>query len=189
MKLYYTTTAGADTIQDSPKLSLGGYKSSSLLPNSKLNNLFGEISQVTISNYNQNSYIGLILKNELLTSCNNVKLWFNHPENCYSKLRVAIVQVSQDSNGDNYIEHITDKYSKPLYVNGFIEADGEDNKVDLGNIASEGMIGIWIERELLLDEIKQDQETPYELQSGYTDRFQERELNKEDEIKLNISWD
>lgn len=190
MKLYYTTSQGSESSQDKPSLSLGGYKSSTPIPNSKFGNLFGEISQLTISQYNQNSYIGLILKNELAGAANNVKLWFDYPTNCYSKFKVAFVQLSTDSDGQLYMERISDKYSKPLMLSSdFVEANGEINKVNVSNFLVGSQIGVWIERELLIDVIKADNSVCYELIPGSTDRYQAKDLGNEDDIKLNLSWD
>lgn len=189
MRLYYTTSQGSEQVQDKPSLSIGGYKSSSPVPNGKLGNLFSDISQATLSTYKQNQYAGLILKNELPTSVNNAKLWFDFPSDCYSKFRVTFVSLSADSEGQLYMERLTDKYSKPISIQEFFEADGETNKVNIANFLSGAQVGVWIERELLLDKIKEDQTLVYELQEGYTDRYKERVLGKEDDIKLNISWD
>lgn len=189
MKLYYTTSQGSEQVQDKPSLSIGGYKSSSPVPNGKLGNLFSDISQLTISNYRQNQYIGLILKNELSGTVNNAKLWFDFLTDSYSKFRVAFVSLSADSEGQLYMERLTDKYSKPISIQEFFEANSESNKVNIANFLSGAQVGVWIERELLLDVIKTDQSLVYELQEGYTDRYKERVLGKEDNIKLNISWD
>lgn len=190
MKLYYTTSQGSEQTQDKPTLSLGGYKSSSPVPNSKFGNLFGEISQMTISSYNQNSYIGLILKNELPGAANNVKLWFDYSANCYSKLRVSFVQLSTDSEGQLYMERVSDKFSKPLMiVTDFVEADGEANQVDVSSFPIGTQIGVWVERELLMDVIRQDNSECYELVPGYTDRYQAKDVGNQDDIKLNLSWD
>jgi len=190
MYLYYTSVTEAEATQSKPYLSLGGYKSSSKVQNSKLNNLFGDITPLTISNYNQDEYIALVLKNTLTADATNIKLWFEYPDNVYSKLYVAAVDMAEDSTGELYMEHVDTKNSQPL-VGDFYEADGEDNAVDLGDISAGSQIGIWFKRELLLDFIKEDQELVYEADptdnTGY--KVIERVLGKQDEIKIAISYD
>lgn len=188
MYLYYTTITGNESEQIVPALSLGGYKSSSRLQNSRFNNLFADISNLTIVNFNQNQYVGLVLKNELGAIKTNVKLWFDYPAKCYSKFRVAAVDMSLDSSNALQMEHIDNINSQPL-SGDFFEADGADNKVSLGDMAINEQIGIWIERSLLLDFIKSDQSAIYEDDTDKPGRVKEIPLTKEDDIKINISWD
>ena len=49
MKLYYTNPTAEDQIQTDPRLSLGGYKALSPVPNDSFDNLFGEISQFSLN--------------------------------------------------------------------------------------------------------------------------------------------
>ena len=188
MFLYYTIVSAEDHIQQKPQLSLGGFKAINKVDSGKLNNLFSDISQLTVANYNQNLYIALILKNELSSTANNVKIYFSYPENCYSKLRVAAVNLFEDSEGFLQMEHVETPNSKPLFAE-FFEADGLDNAVNIGNILPGDMIGIWIERELLVEFINEDQSLVYEEDPNMPTRYRERELQKEDNININISWD
>lgn len=187
MNLYYTVSSQPEAIQMKPQLSLGGYKSSVKLRNSQLGNLFGDITPFTISNNNQNQYIGLVLKNETGGDITGVKLYFTYPTDSYSLFRVAAVDMFTGSDSNLQMEHIGQITIKPL-TGEFFEADGVANQVDLGDLTAGEQIGVWIERELKLDDIKVDQDKVYELVPGYTDRYQEVELNKLDDIKLNISW-
>ncbi len=187
MYLYYTVASQPEDTQTKPSLSLGGYKSSNKVINSAFNNLFSDITPITVSNYNQNRYIGLILKNETGED-QNVKMWFSYPDDCFSKFRVAAVDLSADSDGNYYMEHIDNVNSSPLYVSEFYEADGEDNAVSLGSIASGGQIGIWIEMELLIDTIKASYENVYEKDPNNSSRYIEKVKETEEEIELHFSW-
>lgn len=187
MYLYYTTITGNEMEQINPSLSLGGYKSSSRLQNSRFNNLFSDISSLTVVNFNQNQYVGLVLKNELGAIKTNVTLHFIYPEKCYSKFKVAAADMSLDSANVLQMEHIDNINSKPL-TGEFFEADGVDNKVELGDMAINEQVGIWIERSLLLDFIKTDQSAIYEDDPLQPGRVKEIVLGKEDDIKINISW-
>lgn len=188
MYLYYTVIQGDEVAQDKPRFSLGGFKSSSRVVNSQVGNLFSDITNTTLSSYNQNQYIGLVLKNETGAIRTGVQMWFEYPAKCYSKLRIAAVDMAADANGLLQMEHIQTVNEKPL-MSEFFEADGTTNKVDIGTMAISEKIGIWIERELLLDIISADQAVIYEADPVNLGRYIEVPLGKEDEIKIGISWD
>ena len=69
------------------------------------------------------------------------------------------------------------------------EANGVDNKVLIGDLGIGELVGIWIERSLLLDFIKSDQNNIYEDDPDRQGRVREVPLGKEDEILVGISWD
>lgn len=188
MYLYYTAITGSETEQNKPSLSLGGFKSSSRVVNSKFGNLFPDISNITISNYNENQYVGLVLKNELGVTKTNVEIWFEYPEKCYSKFRVAAVDMILDSENNLQMEHISTINEQPLNAE-FFEADGDLAKVGIGDMVANENVGIWIERSLLLDFIKTDQASIWVDDPANNGRVIEVVLNKEDDIKIGISWD
>jgi hypothetical protein len=151
MKLYYTVASAQDAIQVDPRLSLGGYKSISALPNATFDNLFGEISQFLLSkNIPEDEYIGIILKNELTEPITNLWLWFDYGTDNYSTLSVAAVDLAADANGVLYMEHISNRISKPLYAD-FYDPFDIDHAVNLGDIPAGGMIGLWFCRQLIED--------------------------------------
>lgn len=188
MKLYYTISSKEGDIQEKPNLSLGGYKSGNFVNNSEFNNLFSDISQLSLSNYNQNRYIALFLVNESSNDAIDVCLYFEYPEDSYSIFKVAAVTPVTDSDGFKQIERVNTVFSKPLSA-VFFEANGEINKVNLGNIDSGSMIGLWIERELKLDFIKDNQLTIYEEDPNLPTRYREKQLSKFDNIQIKISWE
>lgn len=147
MKWYYTSSAGKDTVQTDIKLSLGGYKSSSLLSNDTFGGLFEEITTFLLSREFEKEYIGIIVENDLATDIENLWLWFEYSLDSYSKFLVAAVDLVADSNGVLAMERITSKNSKPLYAD-FHEANGIQNAVEIGNILAGGSIGLWFCREL-----------------------------------------
>jgi len=187
MKLYYTVASAQNDVQFKPELSLGGYKSANLVESNRFENLFSDISMYTVKNNNSNKYIGLILVNEDSVAHSDVYFWFKYPSSCSSKFRVAIVDLATDTDGIEFMEHISSNESKPLYAT-FYEADGEDNKISIGSIASGGMLGIWFERELNLDAIKLEQNSIYQQDSSDPYHYNEVELSKEDIIDINFQW-
>lgn len=187
MRLYYTASSEPEAAQSDPRLSLGGYKSATALTNSKFGNLFSSITPVTVVQFNQNQYVGLVLKNETGIAVTGIQLWFEYPTGCYSKFRVAAVDMVEDTDGNLRMEHLPDINSKPI-CGEFYEADGEVNKVDLGDLINEEQIGIWIERELLLSVISAQSEAVYEVDPDLQGRFKEVVLPTDEEIKIGISY-
>lgn len=139
MRFYYTTSISTDSVQGRPDLSLGGYRSSNVVPNNTLNNLFGDVSIYSIQS-KKDEYVGLILRNDTGIDVTNVKLWFNYPTNCQVIYSIAAVTLT---NG--WMEHIESCYQSPYYAT-FHEANGEANAVDLGDLDSGDVIGVWIKK-------------------------------------------
>src|ERR1035437_3281704 len=134
MKLYYTNPTTEEVVQSDTRLSLGGYKASSPEPNDSFDNLFGEISQFTLSkNVPEDEYIGLILKNETTYNIQGITLWFNYGDNPFSVFKIAAVNLTADISGVLKMEHISSRTSKPLYAD-FYEANGQANAVEIGDL-------------------------------------------------------
>lgn len=189
IKIYYTTATGQDQPQDKIQLSLGGYKSSTLFRSGELNNLFSEITDYTITVADQDQYIGLIVVNDSLSVVENINLWFIYPvSGCYSKLYVSAVDLSTDSNGIKYMESIVNINSKPVYSD-FIEADGIDNKQDLGSLEAGGAFGLWIKRELVDANIIADKTTLIQEDPNNSDKVAQIPLSQSDLIQMFISYD
>lgn len=188
MRLYYTNSTGTDIEQSKSSLSLGGYKSSSKVPNGVFNNMFADITPATVSNFNQNRYIALILVNETGKALENVNFWFDLPEVCSGTFKIAAVDLVLQTDGSYLMERVDSVYEKP--VNGeFFESSGEINAVDLGNLAIGEQIGLWVEMALKVEDIKDNMETVYEVDPTNEYRFQEIEKDKFEEISINISYD
>lgn len=189
MELYYTTSSGQDQVQSDPKLSLGGYKSSSLVSNNSFNNLFQEITQFLLSRDSEDEYIALILKNDDEESIENLWLWFEYIEEKYASLLVAAVDLVVDSNGVLQMERIFSKNSTPLYAE-FHEADGIDNAVSLGTIESGGMIGLWFCRKLIsgLSTSVCEDSNIYEINPSDIDLYQSVVLDKSESISIKFRY-
>lgn len=141
MKLFYTVISGQDAQQSSPSLSLGGFKSSSVVPNDSYNSLFSDISSYSIQK-NLVEYIGLILQNTFQTGVTNISLWIPEVKSNICKIRLAIVELTPEGE----MEAIPTINSKPVYAE-FYETS-EDNKFQIEDfvLQPEGMLGLWLER-------------------------------------------
>lgn len=140
MRLFYTVASSEDAQQSSPLLSLGGFRSSSLVPNGSFNSLFSDISTYSIQK-NLVEYIGLILQNTFDKPVNSISIWIPKIESNFCKFRLSVVEL--DSKGE--MEMIPSINSKPVYAE-FYETSEED-KFEMPNILQPGdMLGLWIER-------------------------------------------
>jgi hypothetical protein len=185
MKFYYTTSAGSNTVQTKPSLSLGGFKSSSPTLNDETGNLFDEITPYTLTK-NKNEYIALMLVNETGGDVTNVEIWFEFPADSYSKYQVAGVIPAVDGDGNSYIERIETRTSKPFYAD-FVDAE-VGSKNSLGNMLDGAQLGIWIKRELLIDFIETDSCDVYEEDLDNPRQYIPKEKSMEDIINVKLSW-
>lgn len=190
MKLYYTSAAAQDQIQSEARLSLGGYRALSPVPNDTFDNLFSEISQFMLSkDISEDEFIGLILKNETGEVVENLWLWFEYLIDSYSKYLVSAVDLVADANGFLKMEYIPTRNSKPLYSD-FFEANGQMNAVSIGDIPIDGMIGLWIQRQLIenLATTIQAEANLYITDPNNADLVIPVVLTKQDSIKIKMVW-
>ena len=189
MKFYYTTTAGTEEegySRQEPDRSLGGFRSSTPVPNGQLNILFGDISKYT-EEQAKDEYIALILKNETGGDVIDINVWFDFPEDSYSTFDIAAVTLNVDSEGRNYMENVPNYTSAPYY-SIFVGADGEGNKQNIGDLVDDAEVGIWIKRIINTDAIATDREDfIYKENEGDT-QYVQKELNTEDNIAINLEW-
>lgn len=187
LKFYYTTTKGQDELQSKFDRSLGGYKSSSLIKNDEFDNLFGEISNYTISENNQNQYVGIILKNEGAVKT-NILLHFDYPDGVYSKILVAAVELTDDSDSVKFMENVSSIHSSPVYAE-FHEADGVVNAVSLGVLDQDEMLGIWFKREILVSVAESSCTDIVEEDPENEHLVKEKDKTTSDTIDIVMSYD
>jgi len=187
MKLYYTVASQPEDIQPKPSLSLGGFKSSSLVPNSVIGNLFSDISMYSVKNNNANNYIALILVNDGAKAVTDILIWFIYTSGCVSVMKLDAVDLATDTDGNKYMEHVPNFTSKPLYAT-FAAAAEVANAINIGNLAINGSLGLWIERSLDLATLRTQQNAIYTPDAVDTYRYVEVVLPKEDSIGIGLSW-
>lgn len=140
MRLYYTNISTQEGQQTQPDLSLGGFISSTIVPNNSLNNLFADISCYSVAE-SRDEHIALALRNESGVVANNVTLYFIYPEDTQYSIQMAFVAFNV--NGE--IESINSPYDSP-YNATFNPADGELNAITIGDIQPDEYIGIWFKK-------------------------------------------
>lgn len=140
MRLYYTNISIQDGEQKQPHLSLGGFISSTVVPNNSYSNIFGDISCYSVAE-NKEEYAVIALKNETGVEATNVTIYITYPENCQQKIELAFVAFN--ANGE--MEIVNSQYDAP-YNAEFHDVEGIENAVNIGNISIDGYIGIWFKR-------------------------------------------
>lgn len=182
MRLYYTTSQEEGASQQDINLSIGGQRSGTQLPNSRFNNLFGDITQYTANNPTD-EYIGLILRNETGLTATNINVWFTLPNGAVSSLSVAAVSLVNGS-----MERVQAKDVQPL-IGEFVTPD-VNSKAQLGNLDDNSSIGIWIKRTINKQEIDTLQTSGFfERDPDTTNKYREIPLETEEDIVFTIDWE
>lgn len=182
LKFYYTGAGEHLGSETSPQQSLGGYISSKLVPNDALNVLFGEITLLTLQRNNR-LIRGVAIKNEGNEIAEDVEIWFQYPnEDRHTKFKIAAQVPVSDSCGDPILEKVPNQNAKPYNLT-FYEADGEINKVNVGDIQPDEYLGIFLQREFLSSAVKfPDCEV---LDQQYTN---DEDLPKEETVTMVIKY-
>ena len=143
MRLFYTGASKGGEEQEIPSQSLGGYVSSSPLPNGSINNLFGGISQ-----YGKQKALrqvrAIVLKNESGATVNPVVWYDNVSSEPITNYRFAFVALAQSDCGW-FMETIDQQDALPINAQ-FIDPRKQANAVSLPALPNDGYIGMWIER-------------------------------------------
>lgn len=169
MRFLYSGAKVYLTPQPDPKMSLGGLVSSSVVPNSRLNNLFSDASYSSVKEGLTETY-ALILENESSVTVTSLTLGYQYVANPLStfnsdynndynidflnqkkiandfSIRIAAVTL----NANQVMEQIGNSNDMP-YVGNFSEAmidpaNRIDNSLSLGTMTAGQRLGIWIQR-------------------------------------------
>ena len=142
MNLYYTTASGYNEAQPNPSISLGGYKSSTLVGNDDFDNMFDEISIMSIRS-GRDEYRAIIIRNDFVVSMTNleVKVVADPDAICTYKLAIAPLN-GIDKYRRRFMEHVATVNNKPFHAT-FVDMT-PDAVLTIGNLAPEEEIGLWI---------------------------------------------
>lgn len=146
IQLFYTGAKTVEESQESPKNSLGGYKSSSLIPNNQVWNIFGDIALLAEK---RTEVKGIMLKNISEVELSNVAIWFDNLVSDIFSLQIAGVVV--DGNKLE-MDKLPNTYSLPFGIE-FYDAI-ESSKLIIGTLAVGQVIGLWLKRETEEDSIR-----------------------------------
>lgn len=178
MRLYYTGADVLDTPQTSAEKSLGGFRSSTMVPNGGLNVLFSDISYKMLGD-KPTEVRALVLKNTGAEVVINVSLYTeNQADVPFSKIEIAPVSLV---NGE--MERVSGGKTLPFDVIDWYDLEGESEAAILVAELEVGeSIGIWIRR-TILESINIPAIPRAELQTYYDS------LTKKEEYKFEFSWE
>lgn len=185
MNIYYTTSAGEGQDQPKTSASLGGFRAGNTVRNDDFDNLFGEISTYTVAQ-GRDSYIALVLKNDLPISAENVQIWIEEEENPYCNYQIAVVEMTEQ--GESMVmERTRDMYSRPYYAD--FNVLSLENKGSLGTMGSGKQFGVWIKRILNRENIESGSNNLFEQDPNNPHRVRSVNKEKQEIFKVCVSWD
>lgn len=188
--LYYTGSSKPEEFQDNPSLSLGGYKSSTQIPNGQIHNLFPKITQSMVVN-NRKAIRMIVLHNQLTASMINVKLFIENGEFC--KFTMVAIAPGYDAECDRYFfEKVTDEQNLPYQ--GMLAEYTELAPLIIPELQASKYIGVWIRRDLDLTKFTEldkgnDTDLPCEEMITLLQTAEEQTAAVEDQMKFHVEWD
>lgn len=145
MILLYTGAPSNGGAQINADKSLGGYISSSPVPNGRLDNIFSLVSKSIV--LGKKSEIRMIaLKNTTGAPVTNVKIYSNVLGSSV-KLKLAAVAPYLNESNVPVFESVQDGYSLPYQATLDYYLDADD-AIEIPSISANETIGIWILREI-----------------------------------------
>ena len=185
MNIYYTTSAGEGQDQPKTSASLGGFRAGNTVRNDDFDNLFGEISTYTVAQ-GRDSYIALVLRNDLPISAENVQIWIEEEENPYCNYQIAVVEMTEQGES-MAMERTRDIYSRPYYAE--FNVLNPDNKGSLGTMGAGKQFGVWIKRTLNRENIESGSNNLFEQDPNNPHRVKSVNKEKQEIFKVCVSWD
>lgn len=184
LKLYYTVSSGYLDIQGNYINSLGGFPSSTEVPNDVFDNLFDEISLSEIKDV-KTQYRAIIIKNESEEIIENIELWFEKKDSNICSYQIGATLLSNDEQP--FMEHIPSVYSKPLYTQLYDAT--VDSKVSIDNLNPGQMIGLWLSRTVDKEKALEEYNNVAEPDPFHRSRYKPIEKEKQETVDLKITWD
>lgn len=187
LRFYYTVSSGYNSPQTKVSDSLGGYKSSTPVPNDVFGNLFDEISLNLASNP-RSQYVALVLKNEGTETLKNVELWFSSvTDNPYGTITVGAIGMGKDEEENPVTSRTSSINEKPYWIQ-FHEAK-EEEPVSLGDMEAGKEICLWFCRSLDKEIIKSDYDLVAERDMNTQNRYKKVEKQTEEIFNINLLWE
>jgi hypothetical protein len=187
LRFYYTVSSGYNSPQTKVSDSLGGYKSSTPVPNDVFGNLFDEISLNLASNP-RSQYVALVLKNEGTETLKNVELWFSSvTDNPYGTITVGAIGMGKDEEENPVTSRTSSINEKPYWIH-FHEAK-EEEPVSLGDMEAGKEICLWFCRSLDKEIIKSDYDLVAERDMNTQNRYKKVEKQTEEIFNINLLWE
>jgi hypothetical protein len=144
--LFYSGATKSQSEQTLPSQSLGGYVSSSRIPNSLRGGVFSLTSEKELFSDTRQTRL-IVLQNIGEDTLQNLKFWIESTEDSLFIYKSDAIEPAYDATCNKfYFEQINTEQELPY--NADLDIYVEDNKLDLGILESQKYIGIWISREV-----------------------------------------
>lgn len=148
MEFFYTGADFFNGVQQNIEKSVGGYLSSSKVPNNSLSNIFSDISQLG-KRRGFTECKAIVLKNTTGATKTNIYLYHTYPDGVLSKIEWAAVTLTANQK----MEKIPNFRSSP-YVGTFYEPVNVGGKILLtSSLVDGGVIGLWVKRTIILPDL------------------------------------
>lgn len=184
MKLYYTVSSGYLNSQTNFVNSLGGYPSSTEVPNDIFDNLFDELSLLEVKDA-KTQYKAIVLKNDSDKKISNVELWFDFSEENVCRYQIGAILLSEDN--EYLMEQIPSTYSKPYSIQ-FVDATVDDKAV-VGTLQPGQMIGLWLSRTIDKEKAITEYNNVAEPDPNHLSRYRAIEKQTQETVNLCLTWD
>lgn len=174
LKIFYTGANDAGAVQQEPKYSLGGFISSSAIPNNYLGNLFTSISQLSEQEAAEETKVIAVQNNSGADfTAFSVYIDAEECEDLQTTWEIGYQVPTVDPDcGDLVLEELPNSGATPLNVtmqNGL----GVNNKLVLPNITDQNYVGIYIKRTIKKNTLT-DQEIIDNYKSGTVPETEEK---------------
>lgn len=179
--ILYTGASKFEEVQQNPALSLGGYISSSEVPNGYIGNLFGSISKYTVFQNKQEVRI-LAIKNVGVSPLTNIRIYTTTAEGNSSSILLGAGDPVVDECGDLYTPHIKSPWASPYNIT-FVTAEGFESSLPVGDLDPGDYFILFLKRVL-----SQDLQTP-PSDEELLQSFEQPESNQVEDINLTVVWD
>jgi hypothetical protein len=152
MQILYTGTPTPAGQQTDPLKSLGGFVSSTPIPNGSMNAIFPPISRDHIKKRTTDVRL-IVLKNETGSAITGITVYSTRGD--YSSYLMAAVTPGHNTklNCDEY-ELIVNGHSLP-YQAVLTSCEGSDNAIAIASLAAGASIGLWIQRVVDISEFNE----------------------------------
>jgi hypothetical protein len=180
IQIYYTGAVSHLSKQANPILSLGGFISSTVIPNNVLSNIFGSISLIEEEQIGLADHVLIAIKNDGSNAIQNIKLWTSlMVEGASANFEIAIV-IPTVTDGIPVFEKIQDRHSSPYYAQFY--STTTSSKLSISNkVASGDYFGVWIKR-VIANSGSRDPQTLYDMFKAGS------QLPTDESVDLNVSY-
>ena len=189
MVLLYSGAVVFNNSQPIADQSLGGYPSSSSIPNARIANLFSTITKKTVTT-NQYEVKMIVIKNTTGNTVSGITIYTTTPDNSLCQLQLAAVSPTIDSCNNPVFESIIDSQSLP-YQATFSSCEGTENAITISSLANNAYIGLWVKKSIDQTQFPQIVGNPIGtpltgdiLISALEDQI----LIGEQDVLININW-